>query len=130
MVFVGAEASWEVVFYETSQGGRPAEEWLRDQRARVQARFAHIFELLEEYGTNVRGPYVAHVRGKIWEVRVEHDKVQRRLLYFPAPGRRFVMLHGFTKKTQKTPQKEIEVAEQRMKDYMERWKREQKKEGR
>ena len=57
------------------------------------------------------------MRGKIWEVRVEHERVQRRLLYFSAPERKFVMLHGFAKKTQKTPSKEIEVAEQRMRDY-------------
>ncbi|MGQ0568369.1 MAG: type II toxin-antitoxin system RelE/ParE family toxin [Armatimonadota bacterium] len=60
----------------------------------------------------------------IWEVRVEHAKVQRRLLYFAAPKRRFVMLHGFVKKTQKTPSKEINVAEQRMQDYTARLGRE------
>jgi phage-related protein len=85
--------------------------------------------MLEEYGTNVREPYVSHLRGKIWEVRVEHDKVQRRLLYFPATARKFVMLHGFVKKTQKTPPKEIEVAEQRMSDYVNRLA-EPKKKGR
>lgn len=69
------------------------------------------------------------MRGKIWEVRVEHDRVQRRLLYFPATERKFVMLHGFVKKTQKTPAKEIEVAEQRMRDYMTRLEKPRKKGG-
>ncbi len=59
----------------------------------------------------------------------EHDKVQRRLLYFPAPGRKFVMLHGFVKKTQKTPPKEIEIAEQRMRDYTNRLEKPKQKEG-
>lgn len=125
----GKGTPWEVTFYQTAQGTRPAEAWLRDQSAKAQARFSRIFDLLEEQGTNVREPYVSHVRGKIWEVRVEHDRVQRRLLYFPATERKFVMLHGFAKKTQKTPAKEIEVAEQRMRDYMTRLEKPRKKGG-
>jgi phage-related protein len=35
-------------------------------------------------------------------------------------GRRFVLLHAFTKKTQKTPAAEIETAKRRMADYLER----------
>lgn len=116
--------SWELMFYETAEGNRPAEAWLREQGPKVQARFARIFDLLEEHGTGVREPYVAHLRGKIWEVRVEQARVQRHLLYFPAPERMFVMVHGFVKKTQKAPPKEIEIAERRMRDYMTRLGRE------
>ncbi len=125
----GKATSWEVTFYETAQGARPAEAWLRDQPVKAQARFAWVFNLLEEHGTSVKGPYVSHLRGKIWEVRVEHQKVQRRLLYFSAPERKFVMLHGFVKKTQKMPPKEIEVAEQRMRDYATRLENQRKKGG-
>lgn len=123
------QTPWKVSFYETTRGERPGEEWLKQQPVKAQARFAWIFDLLEEHGTNVKEPYVAHLRGKIWEVRVEHDKVQRRLLYFAAPGRKFVMLHGFVKKTQKTPPKEIKVAEERMTDYIRRLARPRVKGG-
>ncbi|WP_416768925.1 type II toxin-antitoxin system RelE/ParE family toxin [Sulfurimonas sp. ST-25] len=37
-------------------------------------------------------------------------------MYFAHTGRRFVLLHGFVKKTQKTPRKEIDIAKQRMKE--------------
>lgn len=46
----GKGTPWEVTFYETAQGTRPAEAWLRDQSAKAQARFARIFDLLEEAG--------------------------------------------------------------------------------
>ncbi len=118
---------WEVVFYETKVGERPAESWLKSQAPKVAARFTWILDLLEEHGTSVTRPYVDHLRGKIWEVRVEQNKVQYRLLYFSAPVRKFVMLHGFVKKTQKTPPREIAVAEQRMNDYMERWEQANKR---
>ncbi len=78
---------WRVAFYETARGDRPAEAWLRGQHDKVQARFARILDLLGELGTNVREPYVAHLRGKLWEVRLEQQRVQYRLLYFPAPRR-------------------------------------------
>ncbi len=113
---------WEVVFYEAQGGARPAEDWLKARAPKVAARFAWIFDLLEDQGTNVTGPYIDHLRGKVWEVRVEQNKVQYRMLYFAAPERKFVMLHGFIKKTQRTPRKEIDLAEVRMKDYMERLK--------
>jgi len=115
-----AHDPWAVVFYETARGERPAEAWLMGQNAKVQARFARLFDLLEEHGTNVHEPYVAHLRDKLWEVRLEHQRVQYRLLYFPAPHRRFVMLHGFVKKTRRAPARELEVAEQRMRDYLQR----------
>jgi phage-related protein len=111
---------WAVVFYETANGDRPAEMWLREQHVKVQARFAWILDLLEEHGTNVREPYVAHLRGKLWEVRLVHQRVQYRIVYLPASRRRFVMLHGFVKKTQRTPARELETAEQRMRDYVQR----------
>lgn len=124
MTVESAPSPWALVFYETAEGNRPAEVWLRGQGPKVQARFARIFDLLEEHGTSVREPYIAHLRGKIWEVRVEHAKVQRRVLYFAAPERKFVLLHGFVKKTQRTPSREIGVADQRMQDYTARLGRE------
>jgi len=42
------------------------------------------------------------------------------LLYFACIGRRFVILHGFRKQTRKTPAREIETAERRMADFLER----------
>ena len=56
----------------------------------------------------------------IWEVRVRQGNNIFRLLGFP-DGEEFIVLnHAFTKKTQKTPQKEIRTAEQRKKDYFSR----------
>ena len=53
----------------------------------------------------------------IWEVRVQYGGSNFRLLGF-FDGAEFVILnHAFTKKTQKTPKKEIKIAEQRKKDY-------------
>jgi phage-related protein len=75
--------------------------------------------LLEELGTRLDPPHVDHLRGKIWELRVT-GKIQHRILYVAIEGKRILLLHGFTKKRQKTPAREIEIAESRYRDFLER----------
>ena len=44
-----------------------------------------------------------------------------RVFYFTFTGKRIVLLHGFLKKTDKTPERELVLAEKRMKDFIERY---------
>ena len=64
-------------------------------------------------------PYVRHLTGKLWELRISSGRLDYRLLYFAHTGRRFVLLHAFSKKTQKTPRREIEIALRRMAELLE-----------
>jgi phage-related protein len=110
-------AGWNVEFWRQEEKS-PSYDWLIYQPPKVQARFLHVFELLEERGIQLGMPHVRHIKGKIYEIRVEQDTNTYRLLYFVYTGRRFVMLHGFQKKTAKTPPGEIEIAEKRMLDFV------------
>ncbi|MBP9934977.1 MAG: type II toxin-antitoxin system RelE/ParE family toxin [Pyrinomonadaceae bacterium] len=56
----------------------------------------------------------------IWEVRIEFGGDIFRLLGFFDKGNLVVLTNGFTKKTQKTPSKEIALAEKRKKEYLSR----------
>ncbi len=56
----------------------------------------------------------------IWEVRIQHGNNIFRLFGFLDGNELVVLNHAFTKKTQKVPQKEIKIAEQRKKDYFAR----------
>lgn len=56
--------------------------------------------------------------GGLFEVRVTASRGDLRLLGFFAPGNRFVLVHGFVKKTQQTPEHEIAVALQRKSAYL------------
>ena len=58
----------------------------------------------------VREPHVKHLRGAIWEIRVKGKDGISRALYVTAVGKRVVVVRVFIKKTQKTPNREIEVA--------------------
>ena len=59
-----------------------------------------------------------HPQGCNFEVRAKDRQGIYRVLYFADTGKRFVMLHGFTKKTQKTPARDIEIARKRMQEVM------------
>jgi phage-related protein len=85
--------------------------------ADMQARFYHIGELIEAKGLpGVGEPHVKHLTGKLWEMRMSGRDGISRALYQAASGRRVIVLRVFVKKTQKTPQSEIDLALQRAKE--------------
>ncbi len=86
----------EVVFY-ADQGESPALGWLDDQPIKVQGKFAGLIELLEEYGSTLSRPHAAPLRDKIYELRVRHQQVHYRLLYFFHVKGIAVIGHGCTK---------------------------------
>jgi phage-related protein len=61
----------------------------------------------------VHEPYIKHVEGRIWEMRLRGRGGIARALYVTATGRRVVVLRVFVKKTQKTPRREIALARKR-----------------
>lgn len=77
----------------------------------IRARFARIVDLIHAHGLEqVREPYVKHLEGKLWEMRMKGRDGIARSLYVTASGRRIVVLRTFVKKTRKTPRREIEMA--------------------
>lgn len=83
----------------------------------MQAKFEHITMLIKDFGLEkVREPYVKHVEGKIWEIRLKGRSGIARSLYLTSAGKRLVILRTFIKKTQQTPRKEIEIALERAKE--------------
>ncbi len=85
----------------------------------LQASFLRITELIESMGLHrVREPYVKHLEGPLWEIRMRGKDGIARAAYVTASGRRVVVVRVFPKKTQKTPRKEIELALRRAKDVL------------
>ena len=100
--------------------------WFGEQEAKVKAKFARIFDLLQEHGISVGMPHVRSItRSRLFEIRVEQDTNIYRIFYFSYTGQRLILLHGFQKKTQKTPKQELEIAKARMKDFLEIEKQQQ-----
>ena len=79
--------------------------------ADMRARFERIVRLVVELGlTHVREPYVKHLEGRLWEMRMIGRDGIARAIDVTARGRRVVVVRAFRKKTRKTPRREIALA--------------------
>ena len=63
-------------------------------------------------------PYCRHIEDKIWELRVDFDKNFYRIFYFAFTKDAVLLLHGFSKKTNKTPRQEIERAQYNYQQFL------------
>lgn len=111
----------EVELYSTESGEEPVAEFLSALPSKDLAKVMRDIDLLGEYGTDLHEPYAKHIDGLIWELRSKFSSNIYRIFYFIWRDNKFILLHGFTKKTQKTPTREIETAKKRMNDYQRRY---------
>ena len=90
---------------------------LEAQPVDIRARFLQIVQLIEAVGLpNVREPYVKHLEGPLWEMRMKGKDGIARAVFVTASNQRVVVVRVFPEKTQKTPRREIERALTRAKE--------------
>jgi phage-related protein len=83
----------------------------------IRARFERIVNLIKAKGLEqVHEPYVKHLEGKLWEMRMKGRDGIARSIYVTATGQRIVILHSFIKKSQKTPKAVLDIARERAKE--------------
>lgn len=112
---------WIVEFYRNDKGKEPVAEFLDSLSLTTRAKIIRLIDLLSKKGVLLKEPYTRKVKGKIRELRVKDKEGAVRILYFSFTGKRFILLHGFIKKTNKTPKDDIEIAEKRMNDFLQRY---------
>ena len=120
---------FDIKFYKDEQNREPVKEFIdelrkkHDKGSRVRVgKIEYYIQLLSIYGTQIGKPFVDHIRGDIWELRPFRDRV----FFFCCDGNKYILLHHFVKKTNKTPPREIDQAEKNMKSFIERRKYEKK----
>ena len=113
----------EIRFYRTESGNCPVEEFLDSLSGKQAQKVSWVLQLIEDMEVIPVKYFKKLVNtDDIWEVRVQVGNNIFRLLGF-LEGRQVVILnHAFQKKTQKTPKKEIQIAEARKKDHLRRRK--------
>jgi len=93
------------------------EREIRSLSPGLQARYLQVAEAVEDFGPQAVGmPYVRHLEGSLWEIRLKARDGIARAVYVAVRGRRIVVLHVFVKKTQKTPRRALETARRRLKE--------------
>ncbi len=84
--------------------------------AGIRASFTRIAERMVEHGPNLGMPYTRAMSEGLFEIRAKGQGGIGRALFCTVVGKRIVILHGFIKKTEQTPPKELAKARQRMKE--------------
>jgi phage-related protein len=100
-----------VLFFRTAAGGEPVREWLKalqpiDDRKRIGVDIKTV-----EFGWPIGMPTCRPLKDGLYEVRTNltRGRIARVIFYIDAQSR-MVLLHGFIKKTQKTPDEEMDLA--------------------
>jgi phage-related protein len=112
--------SWPIVFYTTADKKSPVQEFIDGLPKKQQGKVLRGISLLREHGTALREPQAKPLGDGLWELRTTFGGDAFRLLYFTWTASRFVILHGFQKKTQQTPEAELETARRRRRDWLQR----------
>lgn len=111
---------FEVIFYETENGQKPVEDFLLSLNTKMRTKMVQMMEILEDKGLALRDPYTKPLGDGIFELRCKLASDISRALFFFYIGQKIIVTNGFIKKTMKTPQKEIRLAQERRADYIRR----------
>ena len=107
-----------IVFYRSNNGKCPVEEYLDSLSKKQVEKVFFVLDLIEQLNVVPRKFFKKlEAADDIWEARIRYENNIFRLLGFFDGNELIILNHAFTKKTQKTPQKEIKKAEKRKKDY-------------
>lgn len=115
---------FEIEFYQKDNGDVPVYDFLVSLSPKLRAKAFSDIELLKKHGSELREPYVKPIKGKknckLYELRIKFSSDIARIFYFTYINNKYVLLHGFIKKTTKTPEREIDRALSYMEDYKRR----------
>lgn len=103
---------YSIVYYS-----QEVQEEIMNLPATLQARFIGLTDRMMEHGPNLGLPHTDAFGGGLFELRLKGAEGIARVFFCLIVKQQIVMLHSFIKKTQKTPDKELKLAKQRMKEF-------------
>ncbi|MBN2080432.1 MAG: type II toxin-antitoxin system RelE/ParE family toxin [Spirochaetes bacterium] len=101
-----------VRFFRTEKGNEPVREWLKSLPPDYRKIIGEDIKIVQ-YGWPVGMPLVRKIHAGLWEVRSHLGHAIARVC-FTTRGGTMVLLHGFIKKSKKTPREELATAQKRM----------------
>ena len=108
----GTEPILSVTFFRTASGNEPVREWLKSL-PREERRIIGEDLKTVQFGWPLGMPLVRKLDKGLWEVRSRLPDRIARVIFTSGEGR-MVLLHGFIKKSQKTPQEDLRLAKTRL----------------
>ncbi|MBT1076354.1 type II toxin-antitoxin system RelE/ParE family toxin [Geobacter grbiciae] len=102
---------WTITYYSES-----LQEEILAMPAGFLGRYLRYTDRMEVYGPDLGMPHTRAMGEGLFELRLKASEGIARVFYCTMVGKKIVMLHQFTKKTDKTPPRELELARRRMKE--------------
>lgn len=106
-----------VDYYALPSGRQPAKDYIKSLDGKLKSKTMRSVELLRTKGHLIGEPESKHLEDGIFEVRTTMGNNTSRILFFFCVGDVAVLTHGFVKKTQRTPRREIARAKRYREDY-------------
>lgn len=108
----------KLIFYKTPGGNSPVEDFIESLPIKQRQKIAWVLKIIREMSMANR-QFFKKLKGTddIWEVRIDSGSDTFRILGFFDRGNLIVLTNGFAKKSERTPPREISLAELRKKDY-------------
>lgn len=103
---------WKVVFYRSNTGNEPVREWLASLPALDKKTIGEDIKTIQ-FGWPLGMPLARKIEPGLWEARSNIQNGIARV-FFTVEANHLVLLHGFVKKTHKTPLNELSVARKRL----------------
>ncbi|WP_147612340.1 type II toxin-antitoxin system RelE/ParE family toxin [Treponema pectinovorum] len=110
----------KVVFYKTLDGKCPVAQFIDSQSPKVAAKIAWVLKIIQDLEKIPTTYFKKLTNTDFYECRIEFSGNIYRFLGFFHNGNLVVLTNGFQKKTQKTPQNELEICRERMNDFLRR----------
>jgi phage-related protein len=107
----------EVIYFQEADGKVPVLEWISILPERAQAKLATVIELLEESGHEMRRPLADYLRDNIYELRAKLQHTNYRILYGFHGRSAVVLVHGLTKQRASVPDRDIDLACKRLRQF-------------
>ena len=109
-----------VFYYLLPNGNNPVKEFLNSLPKPQKAKIFRIFQQIEQYGISSVVPHLKKLTGTpLWEIRIL-GKDNIRVIYVSLKENNILVIHGFIKKTQKTPERDLNLALKRYQDWIKR----------
>lgn len=102
---------WSIQYYNAR-----VQQDIDDWPVGIYADFLRLIQLMERHGADLRMPHSRAMGRGLFELRCKGAEGIARAFYCTMVGREIIILHGFVKKTQDTPERELATARKRLKE--------------
>lgn len=104
-------AAWQLSYYNAKVAAL-VDAWPRG----IRASYVRSTETMREHGPDLGLPHSRAMGGGLFEIRAKGHEGIGRAFYCKVVRQRVIILHAFIKKTEQTPQRELDIARARLKE--------------